>query len=110
MIIEGFRQFGGRHPVTASLRKVLAHYGYTFDDAVWARVADDLGAVVAGIRSGLYPNVTEPPKFEFYIRCHYCQPDGLGVDERWAEWSVKRHDERLRPWFDDAEDGGHDDA
>jgi hypothetical protein len=27
MIIEGFRQFGGKHPVTASLRKVLAHYG-----------------------------------------------------------------------------------
>ena len=76
-----------------------ARHGYTFDEHVWARVADDLGAVVAGIQSGLYPNITEPPKFEFYIRCHYCQPDGLGVDERWAEWSVKRHDERLRPWF-----------
>jgi ATP-dependent helicase/nuclease subunit B len=74
-------------------------HGYTFDDEVWGRVADDLGAVVAGIRSGLYPNVTEPPKFEFSVRCQYCQPDGLGVDERWAEWSVKRHDERLRPWF-----------
>lgn len=76
-----------------------ARPGYTFDEQVWARVADDLGAVVAGIESGLYPSVTEPPKFEFYIRCQFCQPDGLGVDERWAEWSVKRRDERLRPWF-----------
>lgn len=74
-------------------------HGYTFDEQVWSRVADDLGAVVAGIESGLYPNVTEPPKFEFYVRCQYCQPDGLGVDERWAEWSVKRSDERLQPWF-----------
>lgn len=83
-------------------------HGYTFDEPVWAQVADDLGAVVAGIESGLYPNITEPPKFEFYIRCHYCQPDGLGVDERWAEWRTKRHDERLRPWFaiDEADDGG----
>jgi ATP-dependent helicase/nuclease subunit B len=86
-----------------------ARHGYTFDEAVWARVADDLGAVVAGIESGLYPNVTGPPKFEFYVRCHYCQPDGLGVDERWAEWSVKRHDERLSAWFP-AEDSADDDA
>lgn len=77
-----------------------ARHGYTFDEHVWGRVADDLGAVVAGIESGLYPNVTEPPKYEFYIRCHYCQPDGLGVHERWSEWSVKRNDERLRTWFE----------
>lgn len=76
-----------------------ARPGYVFDDAVWRRVADDLGAVVAGISSGLYPNITEPPKFEFRVTCHYCQPDGLGVGERWAEWSVKRHDERIHPWF-----------
>ncbi|MFP5487398.1 MAG: PD-(D/E)XK nuclease family protein, partial [Acidimicrobiia bacterium] len=76
-----------------------ARPGYVFDESVWRRVADDLGVVVAGIRSGLYPNVTEPPKFEFSVACRYCQPDGLGVDERWAEWSVKRHDQRLRPWF-----------
>ena len=73
--------------------------GYTFDPHVWQQVADDLGAAVGGITSGLYPNVTEPPKFEFFIRCQYCQPDGLGVDERWAEWSVKRADERIATWF-----------
>jgi RecB family exonuclease len=83
-----------------------ARHGYTLDAEVWALVAHDLGAVVAGIESGLYPNITEPPKFEFSVRCHYCQPDGLGVDERWAEWSVKQHDPRLRPWL--AVAGGDD--
>ncbi|MEJ7799333.1 MAG: PD-(D/E)XK nuclease family protein, partial [Ilumatobacter sp.] len=95
--------------------RVLAEYGffgkgdyrrlgYAFDEGVWDRVANDLGEIVAGIESGLYPAVTEPPKFEFFIRCRYCQPDGLGVDERYGEWSVKQHDPRLVRWFDAKDD------
>jgi ATP-dependent helicase/nuclease subunit B len=84
--------------------------GYTFDRQVWEQVATDLGEVVAGIESGLYPAVTGPPKFEFVIGCHYCQPDGLGVDERYAEWTVKQHDPRVARWFepDDASGDGDD--
>ncbi|MEO6653994.1 MAG: PD-(D/E)XK nuclease family protein [Ilumatobacteraceae bacterium] len=78
--------------------------GYTFDAAVWDRVTTALGEVVAGIESGLYPAVTEPPKFEFFIRCRYCQPDGLGVDERYREWHVKQHDPRLVRWFEEHDD------
>jgi hypothetical protein len=92
-----------------------ARHGYTFDHAVWAQVSIDLGHVVAGIESGLYPAVTEPPKWEFFVACPYCQPDSLGVHERYAEWSVKQHDPRLAPWFplderSDGEGDGHDDA
>jgi ATP-dependent helicase/nuclease subunit B len=76
-----------------------ARLGYTLDEQVWTRVAADLGEAVAGIESGLYPAVTGPPKFEFVIGCHYCQPDGLGVDERYAEWTVKQHDPRVARWF-----------
>ena len=85
-----------------------ARHGYTFDEAVWERVTDDLGEVVAGIESGLYPAVTEPPKYQHFIDCHYCQPDGLGVDERYDDWSRKRHDPRLTRWFplDDETSGG----
>jgi len=84
-----------------------ARHGYTFDQAVWQQVADDLGEVVAGIESGLYPAVTEPPKYQHHVDCHYCQPDGLGVDERYAEWERKRHDPRLARWFPlDDEAGG----
>ncbi len=83
-----------------------ARHGYVFDDAVWQLVTDDLGEVVAGIESGLYPAVTEPPKYQHRIDCHYCQPDGLGVDERYGEWVRKRHDARLARWFplDDEDD------
>jgi hypothetical protein len=62
-------------------------------------VTSDLGEVVAGIESGLYPAVTGPPKYEHFISCHYCQPDGLGVAERYAEWSAKQHDPRIARWF-----------
>ena len=74
-------------------------YGYSFDATVWAQVAADLQFVVDGIESGLYPPVTEPPQYRHRIDCWYCQPDGLGVEERYAEWSRKRHDPRLAAWF-----------
>ena len=86
-----------------------ARHGYTFDESVWEVVIADLGAVVAGIESGLYPAVTGPPKYQHYVECHYCQPDGLGVDERYGEWVRKRHDPRLTQWFpidDDSSGGG----
>ena len=79
-------------------------FGYSFDDDVWQRVTDDLGWLVGGIESGLFPAVTDPPKFTFYVECDYCQPDGLGVDERYGEWNRKQHDPRLDPWFGDADD------
>ncbi len=88
-----------------------ARHGYTFDTAVWSTVEHDLGEVVAGIESGLYPAVTEPPKYQHHIDCHYCQPDGLGVDERYGEWVRKRHDPRLARWFGDESAGDdHDGA
>ena len=102
----------------ATSRRVRAEYdffdkggyarpGYVLDAEVWERVVADLGQVVAGVESGLYPAVTDPPKFEYYVRCQYCQPDGLGVHERYAEWVTKRSDPRLAPWFTpDDEHGG----
>lgn len=78
-------------------------FGYTFDESVWTRVTADLQHVVDGIESGLYPAVTEPPQYQHYVGCWYCQPDGLGVDERFAEWSLKQRDPRLAPWFGDDE-------
>lgn len=85
-----------------------ARHGYTLDESVWKQVMTDLGEVVAGIESGLYPAVTEPPKYQHFIDCHYCQPDGLGVEERYDEWNRKRHDPRLARWFppDDEQDPG----
>jgi RecB family exonuclease len=109
LALHGERPESTELPVLAEYdffaRGRYARHGYTFDADVWAQVTNDLGQVIAGVESGLYPSVTEPPKFEFYIRCHYCQPDGLGVDERYAEWAVKRDDPRLATWFGDEDDG-----
>lgn len=79
-------------------------YGYSFDESVWKQVAADLQEVVDGIESGLFPAYTEPPKYQHYIDCWYCQPDGLGVDERYAEWSHKQHDPRIARWFGDEQE------
>lgn len=83
-----------------------ARYGYSFDESVWKQVTTDLQQVVEGVESGLFPAVTEPPKYQHRVDCWYCQPDGLGVDERFAEWTRKQHDRRLARWFGDE----HEDA
>ena len=85
-------------------------YGYSFDQAVWDRVAEDLGHLVKGIQGGLFPATPDVPKWEFRISCHYCQPDGLGVAERFGEWQRKQGDARFAPWArvdDDHEAAGH---
>jgi hypothetical protein len=64
-----------------------------------ARVSEALALVVAGIETGFFPNRPERPGWRFYVACHYCEPDGLGTAERWAEWERKHHDPRLAPWF-----------
>jgi RecB family exonuclease len=81
-------------------------YGYSFDESVWEQVSTDLHQVVSRIESGLFPAVTGPPQWRYSVKCWYCEPDGLGVDERFAEWSVKQHDPRLAPWFVDDEPDG----
>jgi ATP-dependent helicase/nuclease subunit B len=73
-------------------------HGYSFDETVWEHVAADLGKLVAGIETGLFPATPEIPKWEFRINCHYCQPDGLGVAERFGEWQLKQVDPRFAAW------------
>ena len=78
-------------------------HGYTFDDAVWAQVSADLGHLVAGIEAGLFPATPDAPGWHAYVGCHYCEPDGLGTAERFAEWQLKQADPRLAQQF-----AGHD--
>ena len=82
--------------------------GYLLDDAAWQAVTEQLGKVVDGIASGLYPPVPEAPGFQMYVRCKYCQPDGLSTADLYAEWQAKRGDPRGSRWFaePDADDAG----
>ncbi len=97
-------RFGGPDtPVLAEyglLRKgQYARPGYVMTPAVDARVSESLASVVAGIEAGFFPNRPERPGWRFFVGCHYCEPDGLGTAERWAEWDRKHHDPRLAAWF-----------
>lgn len=82
-------------------REKYIRIGYEFDQAVWAIVRDDLGTVVDGIEAGFFPNVPDPPGFQIFVNCIYCQPDSLGTGERFPDWDRKRHDPRLARWFPD---------
>ena len=76
-----------------------ARPGFPMSPEVDARVSEALALVVAGIETGFFPNRPERPGWRFYVGCHYCEPDGLGTAERWAEWERKHHDPRLMSWF-----------
>ena len=89
---------------------VLAEYAFfekakfrripiTLDERSWALVGEDLSRIIEGIEAGVFPAIPDPPGYQHYVRCQYCQPDGLGTAERWPEWERKRHDERLARWF-----------
>lgn len=98
------------HAEYAFLRRgQFQRVGLTFDDATWRLVGRELGEVVAGIDAGLFPARPEPPEWRRFVRCWFCEPDGLGTAERWNEWERKRHDPRLARWFaEPAEDQDED--
>jgi hypothetical protein len=75
--------------------------GITLDERTWPMVGDELARVVAGIEAGAFPAIPDPPGYQHYVKCEYCQPDHLGTGERWPEWDRKRHDARLARWFPD---------
>jgi ATP-dependent helicase/nuclease subunit B len=82
-----------------------ARPGYLVTPTVDALVSESLARVVAGIETGFFPNRPERPGWRFFVGCHYCEPDGLGTAERWAEWDRKQHDPRLAAWFGVEESG-----
>jgi ATP-dependent helicase/nuclease subunit B len=71
----------------------------TLDERSWLTVRRALTRVIDGIEAGVFPAIPDPPGYQHFVRCKYCQPDSLGTGERWPEWERKRHDERLTRWF-----------
>jgi hypothetical protein len=85
-------------------RAKFKRIGITLDDHTWPLVRHELGRVVSGIEAGAFPAIPDPPGFQYFVKCEYCQPDRLGTGERWPEWDRKRHDRRLARWFPAPED------
>jgi hypothetical protein len=73
--------------------------GYDVDDAVRARVTGTLGTIVAGIESGTFP--AHPiESWGPYVRCEYCDPDGLGVGDLLRAWEAMRDDPEVARYAD----------
>ena len=93
----------GSHPDTP----VLAEYGFfakanfqrigtRLTPQQWPTVAANLARVLDGIRSGLFVGRPEKSQFRLsFVKCPYCDPDGLGTAERWAEFDRKSSDPRV---------------
>jgi ATP-dependent helicase/nuclease subunit B len=57
--------------------------------------AHALGVIVSSIASGLFPS-RPPDKPDYsYVKCAYCNPDGVGYGEARTRWERKRRDPAL---------------
>ncbi|MEO5898580.1 MAG: PD-(D/E)XK nuclease family protein, partial [Ilumatobacteraceae bacterium] len=80
--------------------------GVRFAPEVWSLVDAQLERVIGGIESGLFFARVEQMLFKLpFIPCPYCDPDGLGTAELYAQMLRKSGDARMRAalgFIDDA--------
>jgi len=84
-------------------RPPLLPRGYAVTDAVLAHVGTTLATIVDGIEHGVFPARPTASSSDPYVRCRYCDPDGLGVTDRRREWERKRDDPALAAYAQLAE-------
>jgi ATP-dependent helicase/nuclease subunit B len=79
-------------------RPPMLHKGYAVTDEVLAQVGGTLATIVDGIEKGVFPARPTASSSDPYVRCRYCDPDGLGVTDRRREWERKRDDPAVAPY------------
>jgi RecB family exonuclease len=84
-------------------RPPMLHKGYAVTDQVLAQVGGTLATIVDGIEKGVFPARPTASSSDPYVRCRYCDPDGLGVTDRRREWERKRDDPAVAPYAQLAE-------
>jgi RecB family exonuclease len=83
--------------------KPLLAKGYAVTDDVLNHVGGTLATIVDGIENGVFPARPTASSSDPFIRCRYCDPDGLGVTDRRREWDRKRYDPALAAYAELAE-------
>jgi RecB family exonuclease len=68
-----------------------AKVGYEVDEAVDAVFVDTVRTIVDGIEAGVFPLAPVEPAPSPFIACHFCDPDGMGTNDRWREWERKQN-------------------
>ncbi|PWD49386.1 PD-(D/E)XK nuclease family protein [Serinibacter arcticus] len=67
----------------------------TLDDELERRYSESVGTLVDHIARGWFPAVAPAEADVIFVRCPYCNPDGLGHGERRERWERQRSDPRL---------------
>lgn len=86
----------------------LRAIGYPVTGDVFDRVGATLASIVDGIAAGVFPARPTASASDPFVRCRYCDPDGLGVADRRREWERKRNDPALAGYVRLAEPGPED--
>jgi ATP-dependent helicase/nuclease subunit B len=81
----------------------FSYIGYEVTDEVLARVGETLATIVHGIEHGVFPGRPTESSSDPFVRCWFCNPDGLGSRDRRREWEAKRHDPALSAYANLAE-------
>jgi RecB family exonuclease len=84
-------------------RDPLTTIGYEVTDEVLERVGATLGTIVDGIEQGQFVARPTATSTDPWVRCRYCDPDGLGVTELRRAWDRKRRDPQLTAYAELAE-------
>ena len=85
-----------------SRKAKFGRIGYPVDDEVLAEVSSVLGWMVDGIEAGAFPHHPIDDTSPF-VKCPFCDPDGLGVGDLRRHWEAKRADPLLARYADVAE-------
>ncbi|MDH3755129.1 MAG: PD-(D/E)XK nuclease family protein, partial [Acidimicrobiia bacterium] len=66
--------------------------GYALTPEIEERFDTVLRTMLDGIEAGVFCAHPDPPRsYVHFVSCRYCDPDGLGTRDRWAEWERKKH-------------------
>lgn len=67
----------------------------TLDEDLERLYSASVGILVDHIARGWFPAIAPPEVDVIFVRCRYCNPDGLGHGERRERWERQRNDPRL---------------
>jgi hypothetical protein len=81
----------------------FARVSATIGPEGWTTVHHTLARILDGIEAGIFVALPDSSQFRrTWVTCPYCDPDGLGTVERYAEFERKRDDPRLVALFGEA--------
>lgn len=76
-------------------RESLTPIGYEISGEVVAAVSETLTTITDGIAAGIFPAHPTESATDPWVRCRFCNPDGLGVGDLKRAWERKRSDPAL---------------